>query len=71
MKTFYIGCAVRIFKFAEVVEDMSPDLLRILFEGLDDTSFDLYIHNYSPAILPFHLPLFNKRAKLRQAVLSA
>jgi len=71
MQTFYIGCAVRIFKFAEVVEDMFPDLLRIFFECLDDTSFDLNIHVYTPATLLFHLPLFNKTANFRQAVLSA
>jgi len=51
MQTFYIGCAVRIFKFAEVVEDMHPDLFRVLFKGLDDTSFDLYIHVDTSAIL--------------------
>ncbi len=71
MQAFHIRCMVRIFKFAEVVEDMFPDLLRILFEGLDDASFNLNIHGYTPAILPFHLPLFNKRTKFRQAVLSA
>ena len=68
MQTFYIGCAVRIFKFAEVVEDMFPDLLRILFECPDDTSFDLNIHVYTPATLPVHLPLFTTRANFRQAV---
>lgn len=59
MQTFHIGCAVRIFKFAEVVEDMHPDLFRVFFKGLYDTSFDLYIHIDTSAILsiichPFH-----------------
>ena len=69
VQTFHIGCAVWIFKFAEVVEDMFPDLLWILFESFDDPFFDLNIHDYIPAILPFRLPLFNKRAKFHQAVL--
>jgi len=69
MQTFYIGYAVRIFKFAEVVEDMFPDLLRILFECPDDTSFNLNIHDYTPATLLFHLSLLNTRTNFRRAVL--
>ncbi|MFA4876636.1 MAG: hypothetical protein WC586_04425 [Methanoregula sp.] len=57
MQTLYIGCAVRVLKFAEVVEDMFPDLLRILFEGFDHASFNAYFHVYftNPA---YRLPLF-------------
>jgi hypothetical protein len=53
MQTLYIRCAVWIFKFAEVVEDMFPDFLRILFERFYYASFNLNIHGYTPAILPF------------------
>ncbi len=70
MQAFSIRCAIRIFKFAEVVEDRFPDLLRILFERFYYASFNLNIHEYTPAILPFQLPLFKKRATFRQAVLS-
>ena len=71
VQTFYIRCAVRIFKFAEVVEDMFPDLLRILFESVYDPPFNLNIHGYTPAILPFICRSYQEGKILPGSALSA
>jgi len=47
MQTFYIGCAEWIFKFAEVVEDMFPDLLRIFLKSLNNALLNSDFHSFT------------------------
>jgi len=52
MQAFYIGCAVRIFKFAEVVEDMFPDLLRKFLKGLNNALLNADFHSFTSSSSP-------------------
>lgn len=48
MQTLYIWCSVRVVQLSNVVEYKLPTFFRILFESLDDPSFDLYIQGDFP-----------------------
>lgn len=67
MQTFYIGCAVWIFKFAEVVEDVFPDLLRIFLKGLDHALLNVDFHSFTSMSSP--LTPFGRRI-CRRLILS-
>jgi len=44
MQTFYIRSVVRIFKFTDVIKNMTPDLFRIFPEGLNNALLNYDFH---------------------------